>query len=96
VAVVEGFIGEEGYAQEAESRHDGEEPEAPVPFCGIENEGCKERAKVRGEDYKSGPDVDFAAIIYQKAGSKVWEEVLRVLMEEEYVFDEHKPTLRKI
>jgi hypothetical protein len=60
VSVVEGFFAEEGYEEEANRCHYREEPEAPFPFCDIEDKGCKEGAEVRGEDYESSPDVDFA------------------------------------
>lgn len=76
VSVVEGFFAEEGYEEEANRCHYREEPEAPFPLCDIEDKGCKEGAEVRGEDYESSPDVDFA----------------RVLVKEEDIFDEHKPT----
>jgi hypothetical protein len=61
VSVVECFVGEQGYANEADSCHDGEDPETPVPLCDVENEGREKGAEVWGEDDESGPDVDFAA-----------------------------------
>ena len=61
MSIVEGFVDEQGYADEADGCHDSEEPEAPVPFCDVEDEGCEEGAEVGREDDESGPDVDFAA-----------------------------------
>jgi hypothetical protein len=61
VAIIEGLISEECYAEKADSCQYGEEPKAPVPFCGREDESCKEGPEVRGQDYKSGPNIDFAA-----------------------------------
>jgi hypothetical protein len=61
VSVVEGFIDEKGYTDEADGCHDGEEPETPVPLRGVEDEGCEEGPEVGREDDKPGPDIDFAA-----------------------------------
>lgn len=62
MAVVEGFFAEEGYEEEAHGCHHSEEPETPFPFCDVEDECCEEGAEVWGENDKSGPDVDFAAV----------------------------------
>ena len=60
-AVVVGFVDEEDDEQKAHACQDGDEPEAPVPFCAREDEGCEHRAEIGGENDEAGPDVDFSS-----------------------------------
>jgi hypothetical protein len=62
VAVVECLVDEEDNEQEADEGHYCQQPESPVPGCGVEDEGCEEWAEIGGEDYETGPDVDFTPV----------------------------------